>query len=77
MTVVEIEYCVPCGFLDRAEQIQHAVLSSLGERIDRVALVTGDHGILEVRVDGTVVYEKEADEFDVDAIVRAVREETF
>ncbi|MWG33272.1 SelT/SelW/SelH family protein [Halomarina oriensis] len=77
MTAVEIEYCVPCGFLERAEQIQHAVLSSLGERIDRAALVTGDHGILEVRVDGTVVYEKERDEFDVDAIVRAVRDETF
>ncbi|MFD1512150.1 SelT/SelW/SelH family protein [Halomarina rubra] len=77
MTAVEIEYCVPCGFLERAEQVQHALLSSLGERLDRVALVTGDHGILEVRVDGTVVFEKESDEFDVDAIVRAVRAETF
>jgi selenoprotein W-related protein len=77
MTAVEIEYCVPCGFLERAESVQHAVLSSLGERVDRVALVTGDHGIFEVRVDGTVVYEKESEEFDVDAIVRAVRDETF
>lgn len=77
MTAVEIEYCVPCGFLERAESVQHAVLSSLGERVDRVALVTGDHGIFEVRVDGSVVYEKESEEFDVDAIVRAVREETF
>ena len=77
MTAVEIEYCVPCGFLERAEAVQHAILTSLGERIDRVALVTGDHGILEVRVDGTVVFEKETDEFDVDAIVRAVRDETF
>jgi selenoprotein W-related protein len=77
MTAVEIEYCVPCGFLERAESVQHAVLSSLGERVDRVALVTGDHGIFEVRVDGSVVYEKESEEFDVDAIVRAVRDETF
>ena len=77
MTAVEIEYCVPCGFLERAEAVQHAVLSSLGERVDRVALVTGDHGIFEVRVDGTIVFEKESDEFDVDAIVRAVRDETF
>ncbi|MFC5970321.1 SelT/SelW/SelH family protein [Halomarina salina] len=77
MTAVEIEYCVPCGFLERAENVQHALLSSLGERLDRVALVTGDHGIFEVRVDGTIVFEKESDEFDVDAIVRAVRDETF
>ena len=76
MTAVEIEYCVPCGFLERAEAVQHALLSSLGERLDRVALVTGDHGIFEVRVEGTVVFEKESDEFDVDAIVRAVRDET-
>ena len=77
MTAVEIEYCVPCGFLERAESVQHALLSSLGERLDRVSLVTGDHGIFEVRVDGTIVFEKESDEFDVDAIVRAVRDETF
>jgi hypothetical protein len=25
MTTVEIEYCVPCGFLDRAETLQHAL----------------------------------------------------
>jgi selenoprotein W-related protein len=77
MTTVEIEYCVPCGFLERAESVQHAVLSSLGDRVDRVALITGDHGIFEVRVDGSVVFEKGDDEFDVDAIVRAVRGEAF
>lgn len=52
MTSVEIEYCVPCGFLERAEDVQHALLTSFGERLDRVALVTGDHGVFEVRVDG-------------------------
>ncbi|EMA39129.1 SelT/SelW/SelH family protein [Halococcus hamelinensis] len=73
MTDVEIEYCVPCGFLDRAEAIQHALLTSFGDDLDRVALVTGDHGVLEVRVDGQVVFEKEEDEYDVDGIVREVR----
>ena len=73
MTSVEIEYCVPCGFLERAEEIQHALLTSFGDELDRVALVTGDHGVLEVRVDDRVVFEKEEDEYDVDGIVREVR----
>jgi selenoprotein W-related protein len=74
MTAVDIEYCVPCGFLERAENIQHALLSSLGEQLDSVALVTGDHGVLTVSVDGETVFDKDEDEFDVDEIVRSVRE---
>ena len=73
MTTVEIEYCHPCGFLDRAEAVQHALLSSFGERIDELTLVTGDHGIFEVRVDGEVVFEKAEEEYDVDEITRTVR----
>lgn len=73
MTNVEIEYCVPCGFLERAEDIQHALLTSFGDELDRVALVTGDHGVLEVRVDEQVIFEKSEDEYDVDGIVREVR----
>lgn len=74
MTAVEIEYCVPCGFLDRAETIQHALLSNFGQQLDRVALVTGEHGVLRVSVGGETVFDKEEDEYDVDEIVRAVRE---
>lgn len=74
MTRVEIEYCVPCGFLERAEEIQHALLSTLREQLDGVALVTGDNGVLAVRVEGETVFDKSDDEYDVDAIVREVRE---
>lgn len=73
MTTVEIEYCHPCGFLDRAEAVQHTLLSTFGPEIDELTLVTGDHGIFEVRVDGEVVFEKEEDEYDVDEITRTVR----
>ena len=73
MTTVEIEYCVPCGFLERAEDIQHALLTSFGDELDRVSLVTGDHGVLDVRVAGETVFAKDEDEYDVDGIVRAVR----
>ena len=74
MTAVEIEYCVPCGFLDRAETIQHQLLQQFGERLDSVALVTGDHGVLQVRADGDVVWDKTDDEYDLDEITRRLRE---
>ena len=74
MTTIEIEYCVPCGFLERAEEIQHALLEGFGDRLDRVALVTGDRGVLTVAVDGDVIWDKADDEYDVDAITRRVRQ---
>jgi len=74
MPEVEIEYCVPCGFLERAEKVQHALLSTFGGRLDSVALVTGDHGVFTVSVDGETVFDKAEDSYDVDGIVRRVRE---
>jgi selenoprotein W-related protein len=74
MTEVEIEYCVPCGMLDRAQDVQHAVLSEYGERLDSVALVTGDSGVFKVRADEEQIFDKEGDEYDVDAIVESVGE---
>ena len=75
MSDVEIEYCVPCGFLNRAVDLAEALLSTFGGDVDGVSLVTGDNGIFQVRVDGTVVFDKEADDYDVDEITRAVRAE--
>lgn len=74
MTSVEIEYCVPCGMLERAQDVQHALLEEYGERLDSVALVTGDSGVFEVRADDEQVFDKDEDEFDVDAIVESVGE---
>ncbi|WP_424003732.1 SelT/SelW/SelH family protein [Haloarcula salina] len=73
MSTVEIEYCVPCGFRDRALDVQRAILGGLEEHLDRIALVTGDHGVFRVSVDGETVFDKADDEFDVDEIVRSVR----
>ena len=75
MPTVEIEYCVPCGFLDRAETVQHALLTTFGEKLDAVTLRTGTDGVFTVSVDGETVYDKYEDAFDVDAIVRRVRAE--
>lgn len=73
MTRVEIEYCVPCGMLNRAQDVSEAILKQFGEGVDEVALVTGDDGVFVVRVGDEVVFDKTEDEYDVDAIVRAVK----
>lgn len=76
MTAVEIEYCVPCGFRERALDVQQAILNGLETELEQVSLVMGDHGVFQVRADGSVVYDKEEDELDVDDIVREIRELT-
>jgi len=73
MTNVEIEYCVPCGMLPRAQDLQESILEEFGERVDQVALVTGDAGVFEVRVDGEEVFNKEDEAYDEDAIADEVR----
>ncbi|MHB9285783.1 SelT/SelW/SelH family protein [Halobacteriales archaeon Cl-PHB] len=74
MSQVEIEYCVPCGFRERALDVQKAILTSLESDIDALTLTMGDHGVFTVSVDGATVYDKAEDEFDVDQIVRDVRQ---
>jgi len=75
MSTVEIEYCVPCGFRDRAVNVQQAILSGLEQELDSISLVMGDHGVFRISVDDETVYDKAeaTDEFDVDAIVRDIR----
>jgi selenoprotein W-related protein len=74
MTNVEIEYCVPCGHLDRANDLQHTLLSEFGQDVESVALVTGDGGVFEVRADGETVFDKADEGYDEAAIFERVRE---
>ena len=74
MSTVEIEYCVPCGFRERALDVQAAILNGVEDELEELSLVMGDHGVFEVRVDSETAFEKEADEFDVDEITRTVRD---
>ena len=73
MTAVAIEYCVSCGFLDRALSVEEALLRQFGTDLDRVSLVTGDNGVFVVRVADETVFDVATDGFDVDEIVRRVR----
>jgi len=72
MVSVEIEYCVPCGHRDRAQDLQAALLEEYGLKVDRVALVTGDSGVFEVHVDDETVFDIDEDEYDADGIVEEV-----
>ncbi|WP_436927830.1 Rdx family protein [Halosimplex amylolyticum] len=73
MTRVTLTYCVPCGFRERALDTQEAILTSLETELDSFELVMGDHGVFRVEVDDEIVFDKEVDDFDVDGIVRDVR----
>lgn len=56
-TQVEIEYCVPCGHLDRAIETQRSILEHFGRRIEGVALKTGEGGVFTIRADGEEIYD--------------------
>lgn len=72
MTTVEIEYCVPCGLLDRAIETQRELLAEYGQRLDAVTLRTGDGGVFVVRADGDVILDTDVRGYDMDEIADAV-----
>ena len=69
---IEIEYCVPCGYLDKAADAQKIILSEFGEALEGVTLKTGNKGVFTFRANGEVIYTK-PDEYNVDAIVDSIR----
>lgn len=72
MVSVEIEYCVPCGHLAQAQQLQEQILETYGQSVDGVRLKTGDGGVFQVSVDGELIFDKADDEYDPDGILEAV-----
>lgn len=72
MTTVEIQYCVPCGHLGMAQDLQESILEEFGQRVDTVTLRTGDSGVFTVHVDGDLVFDKSEDAYDEGEILDAV-----
>ncbi len=70
MSEIEIEYCVPCGLLPRAEEVGHALLSRLGRRIDALRMKPGEGGVFRVSVGDEPIFDKRRDGYDVAEIVR-------
>ncbi len=68
---VEIQYCVPCGHLPRALDVQKTILERFGQKLDGVKLKTGDSGVFKIRVEGEEIYSKPA-EFDLNSILETI-----
>ena len=68
---VEIQYCVPCGHLPRALDIQKSLLEHFGQKIDGVKLKTGDSGTFKIRLNGDEIYDK-SQEFNLEGIIEQV-----
>lgn len=67
-TTVEIQYCVPCGHLPRAIDVQRSILERFGRKLDGVKLKTGEGGIFKVRIDGDEIYSS-PEEFSLEAVI--------
>jgi selenoprotein W-related protein len=57
---VEIEYCTQCRWLLRAAWMAQELLTTFEREIGEVALVPGQGGVFEVRLDGKVIFSREA-----------------
>lgn len=72
-STVEIEYCVPCGHLEKAIDTQRVILTEFGQKLRAVALVTGDKGVFKIRVDGVEIFDK-SQGYDEQAILATISE---
>lgn len=61
---VTIEYCVPCGHLDRAIEVQRDLLARYGRNLGAVTLQPGAEGVFKVSVNGQLVLDAQQDGFD-------------
>lgn len=71
---VTIKYCVPCGHLDRAIDVQRDLLVRYGGRLDSVALETGTGGVFKISVDDRLVLDAARDGLDLTAVTDVIDE---
>jgi selenoprotein W-related protein len=74
MASVDVEYCVPCGLLERAQETQRAILEAFDHDLDHVSLTPGDGGVFKIRVDGELIYDKDEEAYDIDVITERIGE---
>lgn len=58
---IEIEYCVKCRWLLRAAWMAQELLSTFEHDVGEVALVPGDPGVYEVRLNSQVIWSRAAE----------------
>jgi len=54
VTSIKIKYCVPCGYLSKAEELKKA----LEEKGAEVELLRGDRGVFDVWINNELVFSK-------------------
>ncbi len=72
---VTIEYCVPCGHLERAIDVQRKLLVRYGGTLDGVRLQTGTGGVFKISIDDRLVLDASRDGFDLAAVTDAIDEQ--
>lgn len=70
---VQIEYCHPCGHLERAIDTQRAILTEFGRQLNSVSLLVGEKGVFKIRVDGDQIFDK-SDGYDEAKILTDIRD---
>lgn len=71
---VEIEYCVACGFLDRAIETQRELLQAYCHQLAGVVLRPGHNGVFKVRVDDELALDAQQEGFDFDRVYKEIDE---
>ncbi len=56
---LEIEYCTQCRWLLRAAWMAQELLTTFEEELGEVALIPGEGGIFEVRLEGKSIFSRE------------------
>jgi selenoprotein W-related protein len=57
---LEIEYCTQCRWLLRAAWLAQELLTTFEAELGEVALVPGTGGVLDVRLDGELIFSRAA-----------------
>ena len=55
---LDITYCRRCRFLPRAAWIAQELLVTFADELGEVALVPGENGVFEVRLDGRIIFDR-------------------
>ena len=57
---VEITYCTQCRWLLRAAWVAQELLTTFQDELGEVALVPGSGGVFQIRVDGQLIWDRQA-----------------
>lgn len=58
---LEIEYCTQCRFILRAAWMAQELLITFADELGEVALIPGEGGIFEIRLDGVSMFSRKTE----------------